>query len=89
MMYSSLHVHRFSAGYSPVFYEGQPSPLGRLSGILCRSESAGAFSACRAGNCGGEHSSDLSVCDPLRSEHCRPTNDELTKANWYSSFINV
>ena len=34
MMYSSLHVHRFFAGYPPVFYEGQPSPLGRLSGFF-------------------------------------------------------
>ena len=89
MMYSSRHVHRFFAGYPPVFYEGQPSPLGRLSGFFAEVNLLGALSACRGGSCGGEHSSDLSACYPLRSEHYRRTNDELTKADWHSPLINV
>ena len=75
-------THQYFMKSSPVRSEDYPEFFAEVNLL-------GALSACRGGSCGGEHSSDLSACYLLRSEHYRPTNDELTKADWHSPSINV
>ncbi len=71
------------------FMKASPVRSGDYLEFFAEVNLLGGLSACRGGSCGGEHSSDLSACYPLRSEHYRRTNDELTKADWHSPLINV
>lgn len=62
----------FLRGTGQYFMKGSPVRPGDYLEFFAELDLLGALSACPGGDCGGEHSSDVAACHPLRVEIFRP-----------------
>lgn len=70
----------FTADTRQYFMKASPARPGDFIEFFAEIDLLAALSACPGGDCGGEHSSDVAVCHPLKVEVYRPRGEAL--AGW-------
>ncbi|MFV0384020.1 urea carboxylase-associated family protein [Paracoccus sp. (in: a-proteobacteria)] len=75
----------FTRDTGQYFMKASPVRPGDYLEFFAETDLLGALSACPGGDCGGEHSSDLSPCHPLLVQVFRPAN---APAGWAPPPVN-